>query len=82
MNQIPLPIIDPNESPAGFYAVPKSALRHDQGNLCRQCDWRKVCGDPGTDLSLPGHQCMSHRRKDGCGAAFKRLKSAKPKRQK
>lgn len=75
---------DSAEAPAGFYAVPKSTLRHEQGNLCRQCDWRPACQNPVTDLLAYGHRCMStavvairdgktYRRNDRCSVAFKLL---------
>ena len=52
--------LDPAEAPAGFYAIPKSAVATPQlGNICRACDWRPACNDPATDLTAPGHRCMS-----------------------
>lgn len=66
---------DPNEAPPGYYAVPKSSLPQDQGNLCRQCDFRPHC-------DAVKHRCMSYpatttggkiiQRKDGCSVVFKR----------
>ncbi len=32
---------DPDEAPEGFFAVLKSSLPQDKGNLCRFCDWRR-----------------------------------------
>lgn len=88
MSSLPLHLLpdsetcDPTEAPAGFYAVPKSTLRHDGSNLCRQCDWRPTCQDPRTDFLAHGHRCMStaivgtrdgqtYRRNDRCSVAFK-----------
>lgn len=82
------PTCNPDEAPAGFYAVPKPAMLincHDnvkQGNICKQCDWRKECQKPDTDFVAYGHRCMSvpvihngveHSRVDGCGVIFKRI---------
>lgn len=75
---------DPTEAPAGFYAMPKAALPMNQGNLCRQCDWRPECNHPSTDLLAFGHRCMSnavvatrdgrtYRRNDRCSVVFKRI---------
>lgn len=75
---------DTTEAPAGFRAMPKASLRKDQGNLCRQCDWRPECNSPSTDLLAFGHRCMSnavvanrdgktYRRNDRCSVVFKRI---------
>ena len=51
---------DVTEAPAGFFAVLKAtAAPRDGSNICRACDWRSACQDPGTDLLAPGHRCMS-----------------------
>lgn len=53
---------DPNNAPPGFYAVPKAALPKDQGNLCRQCDWRPECqrdGDEDGELCKT-YPCMGY----------------------
>lgn len=78
---------NPDEAPKGYYAVLKPAMRincHDktlQGNICKQCDWRAICQEPGTDFVAYGHRCMSttvihkgkeYRRADGCSVIFKR----------
>lgn len=34
---------DPTNAPPGYYAFPKANVPHDQGNLCRFCDWRPEC---------------------------------------
>ena len=34
---------NPSDAPPGFYAVPKASAYQEQGNLCRQCDWRLEC---------------------------------------
>lgn len=54
------PRVDPAEAPAGYYAVPKDVAKVGDANICRQCDWRKPCNDPSTDLLAPGHRCMSY----------------------
>ena len=75
--------VDPNEAPAGFYAVSKaSAKPADGSNICRACDWRPQCQDPTTDLTAPGHRCMGYgvrifdgrtiERKDGSSVVFKK----------
>ncbi len=77
-----LPICDPNEAPIGFYAVPKAEARIGDGNICRQCDWRKQCCDQATDLLAHGHRCMAapliaerdgktYQRRDGVSVVFK-----------
>jgi hypothetical protein len=74
---------DPTEAPEGFYAMSLLSCRKDRGNLCRQCDWRKQCNDPATDLLAYGHRCKSvgvvatrdgkhYRRNDRCAVVFKR----------
>ena len=81
------PFCNPDEAPAGFYAVPKPPFNEDchdkllQGNICKQCDWRSKCQDPSTDFLAYGHRCMSvgvisngkvYERQDKCGVIFKR----------
>ena len=61
--------IDPQEAPPGFSPVLKSERRHDQGNLCRQCDWRPECDGPVCG-------CMSYNRHDGMSVVFKRTAEA------
>ncbi|MGL5002120.1 MAG: hypothetical protein ACRDAM_04210, partial [Casimicrobium sp.] len=73
----PLPVLDPNEAPEGFYAVPKSdVVAESLGNICRACDWRSACN--GFE-----HRCMPYtvisasdgrelKRQDGCSVVFKR----------
>jgi len=79
------------EAPIGFFAVPKSTLRQDQGNLCRQCDWRASCQDPATDLLAYGHRCFDYaviafkdgkryQRQDGCSVVFKRIPQPAPEK--
>lgn len=82
-------LCNPDEAPAGFYAVLKpasSATGPNSRNLCEQCEWRKQCNDPATDLLAYGHRCMSYavaatrdgqtyRRKDKCSVLFKRIQS-------
>lgn len=74
---------NPNEAPVGFYAVRKVSLRQEDGNLCRQCEWRPQCNDPKTDPLAYGHRCMSYpvvairdgktyQREDKSSVAFKR----------
>ena len=65
---------DPTEAPAGYRAVPKADMPHDQGNLCQFCDWRPTCQDPATDFTAPGHLCMAYQRRDGVGSVFKKVK--------
>lgn len=78
------PVLNPNEAPAGYFAVLKSEVpTQRQGNICKACDWRPTCQDPDTDFTAPGHRCMSYgvitpdgkvvERQDGCGVVFKRL---------
>lgn len=67
--------LNPNEAPAGYVASLKPAYRHEAGNICRQCDWRKTCQDPATDFNAPGHRCMSYSRQDGVGVIFIRHNS-------
>jgi len=75
--------VNPNEAPAGYYAVSKSTAKHEvTGNICRACDWRRICQQPDTDFTAPGHRCMSYaivtpdgrtiERQDGCSVVFKR----------
>lgn len=76
------PDLDSNEAPLGFIAVLKESVPHNQGNLCRQCDWRKQCNDPATDLTHHNHRCMGYavitkdgqsvHRDDRCSVIFKR----------
>jgi hypothetical protein len=80
------PHLDPNEAPEGYYAVLKSSVPHDQGNLCRFCDWRPVCGQEDTDLTKHNHRCMGYavvtpdgrtiERRDGCSVVFKLARQA------
>jgi hypothetical protein len=53
---------DPTNAPPGFYAVPKAELRKDQGNLCRQCDWRPECQRSGDedDRLCEKYPCMGY----------------------
>lgn len=77
--------INPQEAPEGFYAVLKSSLQQDQGNLCRQCDWRDQCCTPAMDIRNPAHRCMGYEvvlndgaivcREDRCSVAFKKIGS-------
>jgi hypothetical protein len=78
---------DPQAAPDGFYAVPKSSLAQDQGNLCRQCDWREHCCTDAMDYHNPSHRCMPHemrlisdgtlvQRVDQCSVVFKRAGGA------
>lgn len=70
--------VDPNEAPEGYYAIPKVNLGE---NICRQCDWRPVCQQEGTDFRRSHHRCMDYpivtpdgqvvTRKDGCSVVFK-----------
>ena len=74
-------ILNPDEAPAGFFAVLKSAVASDSlGNICRACDWRTNCN--GLE-----HRCMSYtvisridgqelKRLDGCSVVFKRCLSS------
>lgn len=79
--------INTNEAPRGFYAVLKSKLPKNNGNLCRFCDWRAKCQDPGTDFEDSNNRCMDFpvisantgreiARKDGCSVVFKRIDDA------
>lgn len=52
--------VDPDEAPHGYYAVPKSDVPHDKGNLCQFCDWRPVCQRDDTDFHDHNHRCMPH----------------------
>lgn len=77
-----MPTLNPSEAPKGFYAVLKSSLVQDQGNLCRQCDWREHCCTPAFDRYDPAHRCMGYEvvladgalvcREDRCSVVFKR----------
>lgn len=78
--------LNPNEAPAGFYAVLKSEVATPSlGNICRACDWRPTCQQPDTDFTAAGHRCMSYsvvtsecklvERQDGCSVVFKRVPS-------
>jgi len=71
----PTVFLNPNEAPEGYVAVLKSSLRQNDGNLCRQCDFRPNCDQVK-------HRCSSNglivaatgkivERKDGCSVAFK-----------
>lgn len=73
---------DPTEAPYGFIAEVKPSAA-SRGNVCAQCDWRRECQDPKTNLLQYGHRCMSvavvasadgqtYRRRDRCGVIFKR----------
>lgn len=85
--------LDPSEAPVGYFAVLKAGVATAKlGNICRACDWRPTCQDPGTDLTLHNHRCMSYEvvsakdgrvlsRKDGCGVVFKRLPQAAQKKE-
>lgn len=74
--------VNPEESPAGFYAVPKPS-GDNLPNLCTFCDWRPECQKETTDFTAPGHRCMSYavvtpdgkelQREDGCSVVFKKL---------
>ncbi len=75
--------INEHEAPAGFYAVLKSSLPKNKGNLCSFCDWRKTCQDPHADFEDSNNRCMGYPitsektekvivRKDGCSVIFKR----------
>jgi hypothetical protein len=75
--------LNPDEAPAGFYAVLKDSVKpRDGSNICVICDWREQCNDPKTDFCAPGHRCMSFavitpdgrtiERTDGCSVVFKR----------
>ena len=78
------PVLDPTEAPEGYYAAWKPAtIWGVTKNLCEQCDWRKTCQDPKTDLLAYGHRCMSYQvvalrdgktyqRRDKCSVLFKR----------
>ena len=89
MNQGLLNIgVDQNDAPKGFYAVPLAELPQDQGNFCRQCDWRKTCNDPQTDPLASGHRCKGHavisskdgeiyQRNDETSVVFKKRKETK-----
>ena len=58
-------MIDKNESPDGFYPIPKDSLNHTNENVCHFCDWRKEC-----DARICS--CMSYSRADGIGVFFKK----------
>ena len=66
-------VCDATDAPQGYSATPKADLPHDQGSLCRFCDWRAACNDRKTDFSKRWHRCMAHRRADGIGVVFKKL---------
>ena len=79
-----MPTLNPSEAPEGFYAVLKSSLAQDQGNLCRQCDWREHCCTDAMDRYNPDHRCMDYetvliadgtliQRTDKCSVVFKRV---------
>ena len=76
--------LNEQEAPSGFYAVLKSSLPRDMGNLCRFCDWRKECQKTETDFENSNHRCMDFpvisaktgleiARDDGCSVVFKRV---------
>lgn len=66
---------DAQDAPAGYRAVPLSALNPNAGNFCRQCDFRNQC-----QVSLPTcpyirnrrAQCSYHWRKDSTAVVFKK----------
>lgn len=65
-------MLDKDEAPAGYVAVPKAEAKPSDGsNICRACNWRKTCQDSATDFNVPGHRCMSYSRADGVGVVFK-----------
>lgn len=75
-------LLDENEAPEGFIAVLKDhAKPADGSNICRACDWRKICQNPSTDLTIHNHRCMDYtsfgvdgreiKRHDGCSVLFK-----------
>ena len=79
--------LDPQAAPKGFYAVLKLSLAQDQGNLCRQCDWREHCCTDAMDRHNPDHRCMDYetvliadgtliQRADKCSVVFKRVGGA------
>ena len=81
MRQHTIPgILNPNDAPAGYYAVLKSDVATDKlGNICRACDWRPEC-------SGEKYRCMSYaiitpdgrelKRDDECSVVFKRVSGA------
>ncbi len=80
-------VVDPNEAPEGYYAVPKPCWHKVHANLCTFCDWRPECQKEETDFTNHNHRCMSYavitpngtevKRNDGCSVVFKK----KPKQQ-
>lgn len=77
-------ILDKHEAPMGFYAVLKSDMPRDKGNLCTFCDWRKHCQDESADFEDSNNRCMDFPiisiktgkeicREDGCSVVFKRI---------
>lgn len=83
-----IPILNPQEAPAGFVAVLKSEAKpSDGGNICRACDWRSECNDKATEFTALGHRCMGYpvvtkdgraiQRADGCSVIFKRAQAQK-----
>jgi len=76
--------LNTQEAPTGFYAVLKSSLPKESGNLCQFCDFRKTCQTDGWDRQDSNNRCMSYpitsfktgetiERKDGCSVVFRRI---------
>jgi len=75
--------IDQADAPDGYCAKPAG---NGTENKCHHCDWRAQCCDQVTDLTAPGHRCVSFaivtkdgrtiQRADGCNVVFKRRRSA------
>ena len=76
-------IVDKNEAPEGFFAVSKDDINQNKGNLCRQCDARKLCQE---NLNEWCHlnRCMAdpviyekdnktYQRNDGASVVFKKI---------
>jgi hypothetical protein len=57
-------MVDSDDAPEGYIAVPKSSIQNHGKNLCESCDWREIC-------SATICSCMSYGRKDAIGVVFK-----------
>lgn len=77
-------VVNKQEAPKGFYAIPKSSLPKDQGNLCGFCDFRPTCKTKDWGSEDSSNRCMSYpvvsfksgkiiSRADKCSVVFKKV---------
>lgn len=70
-------VLDEKEAPLGYKAVLKSSVPQE-GNLCRQCDFRSQCNGflyrcmPGVIVTASGEEIE---RQDNCSVLFKRIEN-------